>query len=85
MHRLQIVTAGLVAAGALLLAAPAARADAPVPVPGEPGCLGRIVAITNHISGVGGPSGNPQASTGPGFFLQEQSPEAIALRREFFC
>jgi bacteriocin-like protein len=53
--------------------------------PGDPGCGGRIVAANNHASGGSGPSGNPKASTGPGYFLKGDTPEAIAGAREANC
>ena len=85
MRRIQMVTAGLFAAGAVLLAAPAAWADTPTPVPGESRCQGAIVATINHISGVFGPSGNPNASAGPGVFLHQNTHAAILDVREAFC
>ena len=53
------------------------------------GCNGNIVAAVNHNSGIGGASGNQNASAGPGFFLAGASPgsvsEAVEGVRSFFC
>jgi hypothetical protein len=48
-------------------------------------CMGQIVAATNHISGDGGASGNPQASAGPGFFLGPNTAGAIVDVRSQLC
>jgi hypothetical protein len=53
------------------------------------GCNGNIVALMNHVSGLGGASGNPNASAGPGFFLAGANPgsvsDAIHAVRYVFC
>ena len=84
MGRLRVVTTGVLAAVGLALGTSAARADAPPPVL-SPGCEGLIVAATNHESGVFGPSGNPNASTGPGFFFGPNTAEEIQAVRELVC
>ena len=85
MRRLRIIVAGIVVAGTLALAVPTARAETPAPVPGEPSCPGLIVATLNQGSGVFGPSGNPQASAGPGVFFGPGTLAAIEAAREFYC
>ena len=85
MRRMQAGVAGLATMGAMLLAVPVTQADTPPPTFGEPSCQGQIVATINHISGVFGPSGNPQASAGPGVFLDQQTPEAIESVRLTYC
>jgi len=45
--------------------------------PGSNGCVGNVVADTNHGSGIEGASGNPHASAGPGYFLAEEGPGAV--------
>jgi hypothetical protein len=66
------------------VAAPA-LADTPNPVPGTPSCQGQIVATYNHNSGVFGPSGNPNASAGPGSFLGPDTHAAIEGARSLNC
>jgi hypothetical protein len=85
MRRIQVTVAGLLTAGSLLLAAPIARADTPTPTPGTPSCAGQIVATFNHASGIGGPSGNPNASAGPGVFLHQDTHAAILDARSANC
>jgi hypothetical protein len=61
-----------------------ASPSSPVPVPGTPDCDGLLFAISNHASGPYGPSGNPQASTGAGYFLHSDTgAEAAAYRTEY--
>jgi hypothetical protein len=61
--------------GSAVLALPAARAqNTPIPF-GEPGCKGRIVATFNHNSGFA--KRNPNASAGPGYFLKQDTSEAL--------
>lgn len=50
-----------------------------------PGCEGRIVATFNHNSGAFGASGNPNASAGPGFFLKQDTSEAVQAVMDRFC
>jgi hypothetical protein len=64
------------------LASPAAS---PEPDPGAASCKGLVVAINNHSSGPFGASANPNASAGPGYFLGESTPDAIAGVRAIFC
>jgi hypothetical protein len=71
------LVAGCLVVGALILSTPAVFADTPEPIPGKPGCVGQVVAVTNHASGSGGPSGNPRASAGPGVFLGPDTAEAV--------
>ena len=56
---------------------------ATVPSPESPGCRGKIVAYINHISGPSGASGNPASSAGPGYFLKEETHEAVHGAMEF--
>ena len=65
MIRMKFLISTLLVAGAVAGTAPVALAAAPDPAPGAPGCVGRIVAVTNHASGLAGASGNPNASAGP--------------------
>jgi hypothetical protein len=83
--RVKLLISGLLVAGAVAGTAPAALADTPTPTPGSPGCVGHIVATTNHNSGQFGASGNPNASAGPGYFLGPSTPAAIAAVRAAFC
>ena len=83
MHRFRLVVGCLSLASVLF--APAALADTPTPAPGQPSCGGLIVATFNHNSGPFGPSGNPNASAGPGSFLGPGTPAAIAAARAAFC
>jgi hypothetical protein len=43
------------------------------------------VATFNHNSGLFGPSGNPNASTGPGYFLGQDTSEAVQSVQDAFC
>jgi hypothetical protein len=85
MRRVQLKVAGVLAAGSLLLAVPDVRADTPTPTPGDPSCAGTILATFNHRSGVAGPSGNPEASSGPGASLGPETHVAIFGIRGAFC
>lgn len=53
--------------------------------PDAPGCEGQIVATFNHNSGASGASGNPNASAGPGYFLKQETSEAVHAVKEAFC
>jgi hypothetical protein len=70
---------GLLTAVAMGAGASAALASAPQ------SCVGQVVAVTNHNSGVIGASGNPQASAGPGYFFGPGTPDAIAGVRSEAC
>jgi hypothetical protein len=70
---------------AVAVAVPTASAASPPPVPGTPSCGGLVVAQTNHNSGPFGPSGNPNASAGPGSFLGPDTHAAIAGVRAAEC
>ena len=83
MHRFKFVVLCVVAGGAIV--APAAFAAAPDPTPGEPRCGGLIVAYANHQSGQFGASGNPKSSAGPGYFLKQDTREAIEFVRATYC
>jgi hypothetical protein len=80
MRRFRLLFCGLATAGALgglggsALASPA---QGPTPTPGSPSCDGLIIATINHASGPGGPSGNSNASAGPGVFLGQDTHQAI--------
>jgi hypothetical protein len=80
MRRFRLVLCGLATAGVLggsgggALASPA---QSPTPLPGTPSCNGLIIAAFNQASGPGGPSGNPNASAGPGVFLGQGTHQAI--------
>jgi hypothetical protein len=76
----------LLSAALLALGVGASSASAAAPNPsGSPGCDGLIVGLLNHGSGPVGASGNPNASAGPGYFLQGFSPDAIAAVRAAVC
>jgi hypothetical protein len=76
MHKAKVVTGGILAVVAFVLSASPANSAAP-PAFGSPGCKGLIVATINHISGVNGASGNPNASAGPGYFLKQETSDAV--------
>jgi hypothetical protein len=84
MRRIRVVVAIIVAAGALALLSSSALAAAP-PSFGSPGCPGLIVAEFNHNSGVGGASGNPNSSAGPGYFLRQGTASAVHDVQAVFC
>ena len=69
----------------LLLSASSASAAVPDPYSGEPGCVGRLVAVTTLNSGQVGASGNPKAAAGVGYFSGSYSAEIIALARQADC
>ena len=76
---------GLVTAVAMGATASVSAADTihvPFP-PNQQACGGLVVAATNNESGSTGASGNTSASAGPGYFLQGDTPSAIAGVREF--
>jgi hypothetical protein len=80
MRRFRLVLCGLATAGVfggLAGGALASPAQSPTPTPGTPSCNGLIIALFNHASGPGGPSGNPNASAGPGFFLGQDTHQGI--------
>jgi|tagenome__1003787_1003787.scaffolds.fasta_scaffold19182733_2 hypothetical protein len=94
--RVRLTLEAFVAAGVLSAAAPSAFAQSPArtpqPVAGEHSCNGRLVATFNHESGADGPSGNPTASSGPGFAFggpRDKEPgtahDAIVFVREQNC
>ena len=62
-----LLAAALLALG---LATTSALAAAPYPPQESPGCKGLEVAIQSHINGYKSPSGNPNASLGPGAFIR---------------
>jgi hypothetical protein len=64
----------LVGSGTGALASPA---QSPTPIPGTPSCNGLIIGVFNQASGPFGPSGNPNASAGPGVFLGPGTHQAI--------
>jgi hypothetical protein len=49
----------------------------------QPACQGIIVASMNHNSGAAGPSGNPQASAGPGSLLGPATGGAVQSLQDF--
>jgi hypothetical protein len=76
MSRIKRFAPAVLAAAALgSIFSPAALGQA---APGSNGCKGNIVADTNHVSGIGGASGNPHSSAGPGYFLASGGPGAVA-------
>jgi hypothetical protein len=80
MQRIKLLCCGSIAVGVVVASqavALASPAHTPTPTPGTPSCNGLIVAAFNHESGPFGPSGNPNASAGPGFFLGSGTHEAI--------
>jgi hypothetical protein len=80
MRRIRLLLCGSVAAGVVAAshtAALASPANTPAPIPGTPSCNGLIIAEFNQDSGPSGPSGNPNASAGPGVFLGSGTHEAI--------
>jgi len=82
-----VLTGSAVAAAVVAASSGAALASpsSPVPVAGTPDCGGLLFAISNHSSGAYGPSGNPEASTGPGFFLHSDTHAAAAAYRSEYC
>ena len=81
MHTVKMVTGAIMAAAAFAIPSSSAVA---APMPDE-ACGGQIVALFNHFSGAAGASGNPAASAGPGYFLQQDTPDAIRDVREGIC
>jgi hypothetical protein len=80
MRRIRLVLCGLAAAGVVggsSAAALGSPAQSPTPTPGTPSCNGLIIAVFNQDSGPFGPSGNPNASAGPGVFLGQGTHQAI--------
>jgi hypothetical protein len=71
---------GLLTAVAMAGGASSALADSP-----PQACQGQVVAATNHNSGAFGPSGNSQASAGPGVFLGPGTEDAIDGVRSQYC
>jgi hypothetical protein len=55
----------------------ASPAQSPTPTSGTPSRNGLIIAEINQASGPGGPSGNSEASAGPGVFLGQDTHQAI--------
>ena len=73
-------------AAALGVCAPAV-ADSPAQTPTPPSaesCNGLVIATGNHLSGIGGASGNDNASAGPGYFVGPFTPVVIDRARELF-
>ena len=83
-RRVRMLAASGVATAAVGSFAVVASAATPPPE-GKPGCQGRIVAEFNHNSGVFGPSGNPNSSSGPGFFLKQETSQKVHEVKEAFC
>ena len=52
---------------------------------GDNSCNGLIVADVNHAAGAFSPSGNPNASVGPGYFSRQNTGDEIALARGTLC
>jgi hypothetical protein len=80
MRWFRLVLCGLAAAGIIggsSAGAFASPAQSPTPTAGTPSCNGLIIAAFNQASGPGGPSGNPNASAGPGVFLGQDTHQAI--------
>ena len=80
MRRIRLVLCAVVAVavlGGLSAGALASPAQTPTPTAGTPSCNGLIIAAFNQASGPGGPSGNPNASAGPGVFLGQGTHQAI--------
>lgn len=76
--------AGVFTAGLLMVPlSGAAVAKSEMPEPGEPGCVGKIVAIYNHNSGALTPQEND--SRGPGYFIAPDGSvkDAIAAARAY--
>jgi hypothetical protein len=84
MRKARVVTGGILAVATFALSSSSALGDTPSPV-GSPGCYGLIVASINGNSGEFGASGNPNASAGPGYFLKEETPDAVQGVQEAFC
>jgi len=85
MRSIRSTLCGLVLAGVALgstSAALASPAQSPRPTPGTTSCSGLIVAFFNHAAPLGSPSGNPNASAGPGSFFGPETPDAIEGARE---
>jgi hypothetical protein len=80
MRQNRLVLCGLAVAGVLggpCASALGSPAQSPAPTPGLPSCNGLIIALFNQDSGPFGPSGNPNASAGPGVFLGKDTHQAI--------
>jgi hypothetical protein len=76
--RLLLCAVGAVAVvGGSSVVALGSPAQSPTPTPGTPSCNGLIIAAFNQDSGPFGPSGNPNASAGPGVFLGQGTHQAI--------
>jgi hypothetical protein len=76
----RLVLCGLAAAGVVggsSAGALGSPAQSPTPTAGTPSCDGLIIAVFNQASGPSGPSGNPDSSAGPGFFLGSDTHEQI--------
>ena len=71
---------------ALLVGAPlsVATSDAAAATAAQ-SCDGQVIALMNHASGASGPSDNPQAAAGPGFFLGPQTSDGITTLRDERC
>lgn len=88
MNRGRSFVCGFCAASSVAVftsAALASPSQSPPPVPGNANCRGLIVAAINHDSGPFGPSGNANASAGPGSFLGSQTHSAIEGVRSGLC
>jgi hypothetical protein len=85
VRRAKLMTAcGLGVAALSIFAMPAAaREPEPLPSPESPGCKGHVVSVRNHNSGEFGASENPNSSAGPGFFLHQETGEAVQGVKEF--
>jgi hypothetical protein len=84
MRKATVVTGGVLAFATFALSSSSPLGATPSSV-GSPGCNGLIVATINHTSGDFGASGNPNASAGPGYFLKEETPDAVQGVQEAFC
>ena len=62
---------------AIMASVPLVSTAASAGPPADPGCPGRIVALFNHNSGLGGASGNPESSAGPGYFFHQGTAAAV--------
>ena len=74
-----VILTGLMGGGVAVpwtLVAQSAYADPPP----SPGCLGQVVAMENHVSVLQSPSGNPNASSGPGRIAEPNSPQKVSAR-----
>ena len=80
MRSIKLVVCGIAAAGVVggsSAGALGSPAQSPTPTAGTPSCNGLIIAAFNQASGPFGPSGNPDASAGPGVFLGQGTHQAI--------